>query len=219
MTDLVLVERAKGGDELAFRRLLDRHRDLIEIHVSRYFVPGGDRDDLFAEGLFGLYKAVRDFDAGYRTTFRGFASLVISRQVTTAVKTATRNKHTPVNHGVPIDIPLAQGQRTLSETFADPRTVEPFDILAERQEVAELVDALGALSPLEQAAVVGFAEGRSYGEIASEAGANYKAVDNALQRGRRKLGRLIGVAPGVRAEAKARRHRTDYDDLRLRPAA
>lgn len=206
MTDAALVLRARGRDELAFRRLLDRHQDLIGIHVSKYFAPGADRDDLVQEAQHGFFKAVRDYKAGQGSGFRNFASLCVERQVVTAVMTATRRKHEPLNAACSYDAPISPGAEedlTLADLLADPRALEPAEQLAQGEQLLALTAAIDQLTPLEHKALIGVAlEGESYEALAAAAGVSEKTIDNALQRSRRKLVRLVGVgADGVEAQA------------------
>lgn len=189
MFDAELVLRARGGDELAFRRLLDRHGDLIEIYTRTYFAPGAERSDLHQEGLYGLHKAVRDYRPDGGSHFRGFASLCIKRQVITAVKAATRYKHGVLNSARSLEGPAHVGSDDgliLAETLPG-TSGDPYQALAVEEELAEVRDRLRDLSPLERQAVVGVAQGDPYELVAAAAGADSKAIDNALQRARRKL--------------------------------
>lgn len=191
MSDAALVLRARGGDELALRRLLDRHRDLIVGAVSKYFGGGLEWDDFEQEAIYGLHKAVRDYRGDRDANFRTFAELCIRRQVITALKTATRAKHSPLNEARSFAAQVG-GERDdllLGDVIEDlqPGPAELFDT---RADLADLSEALMLLSPLERKVVVYHAEGRSYEAITERIGVGgAKAVDNALQRARRKLAR------------------------------
>lgn len=205
MTDAALLLRCRGGDELAFRRLVDRHDDLIEPTVRRYFGPGLDRDDLRQEALVGLHNAVRDYKAHRHSAFRGFARLCIERQVITAVKTATRRKHAPLSEAWPLDVPvskrMAEGDTyTLAELVPDIKA-DVVDLLDVRSKLARLKRAVWALSELERDVVLAIATGASYEEISVDLDVSLKSVDNAIQRARAKLGAVLAgrAEPGSNA--------------------
>lgn len=196
MTDAELVLRARGGDELAFQGLTDRYRPIIVGTAKRYFLKGGEQQDLIQEGLFGLSKAVKDYTRG-RGSFRNFARLCISRQIITAVKTATRGKHTILNEAVSLQKPIIGGGDTedtmLGELLADPTSREAHESLEARDELAKVVDIVSRLSEVEAEAVFGPANGESYKEISARTGYSVKQIDNARQRAKAKLAR--GLTP------------------------
>jgi RNA polymerase sporulation-specific sigma factor len=190
--DLYLIALAKQGDELALERIVRRYHGFVRLKASSYFLAGGDADDLLQEGLVGLYKAVRDFRPDRESSFRNFAELCITRQIITAVKTATRNKHTPLNGYVSFSHTAAsapEGEPTLEEVIAGPAVHDPVRQVISSEELRSLVDCLStALSELESRVLSLYLDGRSYEEIGGRLGCDAKTVDNALQRVKRKVG-------------------------------
>ena len=190
--DLYLISQAKVGDAAALERLVRRYQGFVRLKASSYFLAGGDSDDLLQEGLIGLYKAVRDFRPDRESSFRNFAELCITRQIITAVKTATRNKHTPLNGYVSFSYTPAsapEGEPTLEDVIPGPAVRDPIRQVISSEELRALVDCLStALSELESRVLALYLEGRPYEEIAGRLGCEAKTVDNALQRVKRKVG-------------------------------
>ncbi|MBW3562391.1 MAG: RNA polymerase sporulation sigma factor SigH [Actinobacteria bacterium] len=189
-TDEQLVEEARQGDQVALAELLDRYRRFARAKARSYFLVGGDRDDIIQEGLIGLYKAVRDYEPEHEASFRSFAELCITRQILTAIKTATRQKHVPLNTYVSFERPQGDddGGRTLGDTIPDHVDVDPLRQLIDSDELRQLrVTFRELLSGLESDVLSLYVEGRSYHEIAETLGRHVKSVDNALQRIKRKL--------------------------------
>jgi RNA polymerase sporulation-specific sigma factor len=191
LADLQLVVRARNGDSAAMDALIRRYTGFVRLKASSYFLAGGESDDLNQEGLIGLYKAVRDFRADKETSFRSFAELCITRQIITAIKTATRFKHAPLNTYVSFSqTPAGQddGECTLGEALPGPGVDDPAVCVISTQELQSLVFCLGTgLSPLESDALRLYLEGNSYEEMAEELGCDTKTIDNALQRVKRKV--------------------------------
>jgi RNA polymerase sigma-H factor len=189
--DLRLVLRARNGDSTAMDTLLRRYTGFVRLKASSYFIAGGDSDDLIQEGLVGLYKAVRDFRSDKDTSFRSFAELCITRQIITAIKTATRFKHAPLNTYVSFShTPAGQedGDCTLGDALPGPGVDDPAICVISTEELQSLVFCLGTgLSPLESDALRFYLEGNSYEEMAELLGCDTKTVDNALQRVKRKV--------------------------------
>ena len=190
--DGYLIALAKQGDPTAYDRLVRRYYGFVRLKASSYFLTGGDADDLIQEGLVGLYKAIRDFRPDRESSFRNFAELCITRQVITAVKTATRNKHTPLNQYVSFSSSPASamdGEPTLDEVIAGPAAHDPVNQVISGEELRSLIDCLGtALSDLEARVLALYLDGRSYEEIGGRIDCDTKTVDNALQRVKRKVG-------------------------------
>jgi len=190
--DLYLIALAKQGDMTAYDRIVRRYYGFVRLKASSYFLAGGDSEDLIQEGLVGLYKAVRDYRSDRESSFRNFAELCITRQIITAVKTATRNKHTPLNGYVsfsqtPASAP--EGDPTLEEVIPGPAVHDPAVQVISSEELQALVGCLSTtLSELESRALSLYLDGRSYEEIAGRLTCDPKAVDNALQRVKRKVG-------------------------------
>ncbi len=191
LADLQLVVRARNGDSAAMDALIRRYTGFVRLKASSYFLAGGESDDLNQEGLIGLYKAVRDFRADKETSFRSFAELCITRQIITAIKTATRFKHAPLNTYVSFSqTPAGQddGECTLGDALPGPGVDDPAVCVISTQELQSLVFCLGTgLSPLESDALRFYLEGNSYEEMAEELGCDTKTIDNALQRVKRKV--------------------------------
>ena len=189
--DLRLVIQARNGDDGALDALMRRYTGFVRLKASSYFLAGGEGDDLIQEGLIGLYKAVRDFRSDKDTSFRSFAELCITRQIITAIKTATRFKHSPLNSYVSFSqAPAGQeeGECTLGDALPGPGVDDPAICVISTEELQSLVFCLGTgLSPLESDALRLYLEGRSYEEMAEELGCDTKTIDNALQRVKRKI--------------------------------
>ncbi len=190
-TDEELVDRARGGDESAIEVLLNRYRHYARAKARTYFLAGADREDIVQEGMIGLFKAVRDFDPERNVVFRAFAELCIKRQIITAIKSATRLKHAPLNSYVSLNSPAQEGDddRALEESLhGDPTVADPAEVVISAEELAELRDSMHeVLSELEMEVLSLYMEGRSYQQIADLLGRHVKSVDNALQRIKRKL--------------------------------
>jgi RNA polymerase sporulation-specific sigma factor len=191
LADLQLVVRARNGDSAAMDALIRRYTGFVRLKASSYFLAGGESDDLNQEGLIGLYKAVRDFRADKETSFRSFAELCITRQIITAIKTATRFKHAPLNTYVSFSqTPAGQddGECTLGDALPGPGVEDPAVCVISTQELQSLVFCLGTgLSSLESDALRLYLEGNSYEEMSEELGCDTKTIDNALQRVKRKV--------------------------------
>jgi RNA polymerase sporulation-specific sigma factor len=192
LEDLQLVMRARNGDGSALDTLIRRYTGFVRLKASSYFLAGGDSEDLIQEGLIGLYKAVRDFRADKETSFRSFAELCVTRQIITAIKTATRFKHAPLNTYVSFShTPAGQdpdSECTLGDALPGPGVDDPSICVISTQELQSLVFTLGTgLSPLESDALRLYLEGSSYEEMAAELGCDTKTIDNALQRVKRKV--------------------------------
>src|SRR5713226_4700566 len=188
---LQLVLRARNGDGGALDVLIRRYNGFVRLKASSYFLAGGDSDDLVQEGLIGLYKAVRDFRSDKETSFRSFAELCVTRQIITAIKTATRFKHAPLNSYVSFSHTPA-GQEgddcSLGDALPGPAVNDPSVRVISTQELESLVGCLSTtLSPLESDALRLYLEGSSYEQMAEELECDTKTIDNALQRVKRKI--------------------------------
>jgi RNA polymerase sporulation-specific sigma factor len=192
LADLQLVVRARNGDQAALDALIRRYTGFVRLKASSYFLAGGDSEDLIQEGLIGLYKAVRDFRHDKETSFRSFAELCVTRQIITAIKTATRFKHSPLNTYVSFsNTPAGQDSDsdvTLGDALPGPSVDDPSVCVISTEELQSLVFALGSgLSKLEADALKLYLEGSSYEEMAETLGCDTKTIDNALQRVKRKV--------------------------------
>ena len=190
--DGYLIALAKQGDPDAYHRLVRRYYGFVRLKASSYFLAGGDSDDLIQEGLVGLYKAIRDYRWDRESSFRNFAELCITRQIITAVKTATRNKHTPLNQYVSFSATpatVADGEPTLDEVIPGPSVHDPVNQVISSEELRSLVTCLStALSELESRVLALYLDGLSYELIGERLDCDTKTVDNALQRVKRKVG-------------------------------
>lgn len=191
--DHYLVAVAKRGDPRAFETIVTRYRGFVRLKASSYFLLGGDSEDLIQEGLVGLYKAIRDFRPDRESSFRNFAELCITRQIITAVKTATRNKHSPLNQYVSFSQSPASGgsdsETTLDEILPGPSSSDPVNQAIATEELGSLVACLGrVLSELESRVLSLYLDGHSYEVVAERLDCDTKTVDNALQRVKRKVG-------------------------------
>jgi RNA polymerase sporulation-specific sigma factor len=192
LEDLQLVLRARNGDDGSMEVLIRRYTGFVRLKASSYFLAGGDSEDLIQEGLIGLYKAVRDFRADKETSFRSFAELCVTRQIITAIKTATRFKHAPLNTYVSFShTPAGQesdSECALGDALPGPSVDEPSVCVISTEELQSLVFTLGTgLSKLEADALRLYLEGSSYEEMADALGCDTKTIDNALQRVKRKV--------------------------------
>jgi RNA polymerase sporulation-specific sigma factor len=192
LEDLQLVLRVRNGDDGAMDVLIRRYTGFVRLKASSYFLAGGDSEDLIQEGLIGLYKAVRDFRSDKETSFRSFAELCVTRQIITAIKTATRYKHAPLNTYVSFShTPAGQesdGECSLGDALPGPSVDEPPVCVISTEELQSLVFTLGTgLSKLESDALRLYLEGSSYEQMAEELGCDTKTIDNALQRVKRKV--------------------------------
>lgn len=192
LEDLQLVLRARNGSQEALDLLIRRYTGFVRLKASSYFLAGGDADDLVQEGMIGLYKAVRDFRPDKETSFRSFAELCVTRQIITAIKTATRYKHTPLNTYVSFSHTPAghdsDGDCTLGDALPGPSVNDPSVCVISTEELQSLVFCLGTgLSSLESQALRLYLEGNSYEQMADELGCDTKTIDNALQRVKRKI--------------------------------
>jgi RNA polymerase sporulation-specific sigma factor len=191
LEDTYLIALAKQGSPDAYDRLVRRYYSFVRLKASSYFLIGGDSDDLVQEGLVGLYKAIRDFRTDRESSFRNFAELCITRQIITAVKTATRNKHTPLNGYISFSSTPAgsDSEPTLDEVLPGPGTNDPASQVISSEELRSLVACLTTvLSELESHVLSLYLDGHSYAAIAEKLDCDGKTVDNALQRVKRKVG-------------------------------
>jgi RNA polymerase sporulation-specific sigma factor len=192
LDDHYLVALAKDGHADAYERIIKRYRGFVRLKASSYFLLGGDSEDLIQEGLLGLYKAVRDYRTDRESSFRNFAELCITRQIITAVKTASRNKHAPLNQYVSFgQSPAAAGdsETTLEEVLPGPPRNDPANQAVATEELRSLVACLSSvLSELESRVLSLYLDGHSYEDIAEMIECDTKTVDNALQRVKRKVG-------------------------------
>jgi RNA polymerase sporulation-specific sigma factor len=189
--DEALVAAARAGDDRALATLLDKYRGFARAKAHSYFLVGADREDIIQEGMIGLYKAVRDFNPELQTSFRAFAELCITRQVITAIKTATRQKHGPLNNYVSFSRPVLsdeEGERCLGDILPVTSICDPADLVISAERIRALQEHFDTvLSDLEAEVLRLYVDGKSYQEIAEVLKRHVKSIDNALQRIKRKL--------------------------------
>lgn len=187
-SDEELVARTWGGDSDALDAILDRYRGFVRMKARSYFLVGADREDVIQEGMVGLYKAIRDYDPSHEASFRGFAELCVVRQIITAIKTATRQKHAPLNSYVSLHAKVSDddSEAELGEQFEGGD--DPADHIVQRGEMASIRTYFGQiLSDLEAEVLQRYLDGETYAEIAEGLERQVKSIDNAIQRIKRKL--------------------------------
>ena len=194
LTDEDIVQDAHDGDTEALEFLINKYRNFVRAKARSYFLVGADREDIIQEGMIGLYKAVRDFRTDKLASFRAFAELCVTRQIITAIKTATRQKHIPLNSYVSLNKPIydEDSDRTLLDVISGTKVSDPEELLISREEFGDIEQKMGEiLSELEWQVLVAYLDGRSYQEIAESLDRHVKSIDNALQRVKRKLERYL----------------------------
>ncbi|MCL2817276.1 MAG: RNA polymerase sporulation sigma factor SigH [Clostridiales bacterium] len=194
LSDEQIVESARVGDVDAQEYLINKYRNFVRAKARSYFLIGADREDIIQEGMIGLYKAIRDFRCDKLSSFRAFAELCITRQIITAIKTATRQKHIPLNSYVSLNKPIYddESDRTLLDVISGSRMSDPEEFIISREEFLRIEEKIGQiLSSLEWKVLMYYLEGKSYQEIAADLHRHVKSIDNALQRVKRKLERYL----------------------------
>ena len=190
MEDEHVVGLAGAGDKLAEEYLIHKFKNFVRARARSYFLIGADKEDIIQEGMIGLFKAIRDFRADKQSSFRAFAELCITRQIITAVKTATRQKHIPLNSYVSLNKPIydEESDRTLLDVITGSRITDPEELIISREEFSDIEGKMGEiLSPLERQVLMAYLDGKTYQEIAAILQRHVKSIDNALQRVKRKL--------------------------------
>ena len=190
LTDEQIAVKAQEGSGDAVDFLLEKYKNFVRSKARTYFLMGADHEDIVQEGMIGLYKAIRDYRAERHSSFRAFADLCITRQIITAIRTATRQKHIPLNSYVPLDKPIFEdgNERTLMEVVKEDAGTNPESVMISGEELDAIHDKLDSmLSVLEMKSLYGYVEGKSYQEISEKTGYRTKAIDNALQRVKKKL--------------------------------
>ena len=198
LTDEEIVALCQAGDGDAMVYLLDEYKNFVRGKARSYFLIGADHEDIVQEGMIGLYKAIRDFRPEKQTSFRAFADLCVKRQIITAIKTATRQKHFALNRYVSLNKPVfdEESDRTLLDVI-EGRVTNPEDLFISKEDLGNIQTQLNALlSGLELQALADFLDGKSYQEIAEHLGRHVKSIDNALQRVKRKLTKYLEESNG-----------------------
>ena len=190
MTDEQVVILAQETDGPALEYLLNKYKNFVRTKARSYFLIGADHEDIVQEGMIGLYKAIRDYKAERLSSFRAFAELCVTRQIITAIKTATRQKHIPLNSYISLNKPIYEedSDRTLLDVITEEGMSNPEEMIIDREDLSLIEGKIGQmLSDLEKDVLVRYMEGMSYVEIANEMNRHVKSIDNALQRIKRKL--------------------------------
>lgn len=196
MLDEDIVEYARDGSNVALEFLINKYKNFVRAKARSYFLIGADREDIIQEGMIGLYKAIRDFRSDKLSSFRAFAELCITRQIITAIKTATRQKHIPLNSYVSLNKPIydEDSDRTLLDVISGTKVSDPEELLINREEFGDIEEKMEEiLSELEWKVLMAYLDGKSYQEIAMELDRHVKSIDNALQRVKRKLERYLDL--------------------------
>ena len=196
MIDEDVVEDARNGDAQAQEYLIKKYKNFVRAKARSYFLIGADREDIIQEGMIGLFKAIRDFRSDKLSSFRAFAELCITRQIITAIKTATRQKHIPLNSYVSLNKPIydEESDRTLLDVLSGVKISDPEELIISREELGHIESKIGEiLSDLEWKVLMSYLQGKSYQEIAEDLDRHVKSIDNALQRVKRKLERYLEV--------------------------
>lgn len=194
MMDEDVILEAKVGNEHALEYLINKYKSFVRAKARTYFLIGADREDIIQEGMIGLFKAIRDYKGDKLSSFRAFAELCITRQIITAIKTATRQKHIPLNSYISLNKPIfdEESDRTLMDVISEESISDPEELVINREEFLGIENKMGEiLSSLEWEVLTLYLEGRSYQEIAEDLKRHVKSIDNALQRVKRKLEKYL----------------------------
>ncbi len=200
LEDEMIVELVHQGDSEALDYLIHKYKNFVRAKARSYFLVGADREDIVQEGMIGLYKAIRDFKEDKQSSFKAFAELCITRQMITAIKMATRQKHIPLNCYVSLDKPIYEDDsaRTLMDVLSGTKITNPEELIINREEFDHMEEKMTELlSDLERKVLLLYLEGRSYQEISEELNRHVKSIDNALQRVKRKLEKYVEIQ-GIR---------------------
>lgn len=194
LEDEAIVDLYRDGDLAAQEYLIVKYKNFVRSKARSYFLIGADKEDIIQEGMIGLYKAIRDYRNDKQASFRAFADLCITRQIITAIKTATRQKHIPLNSYVSLNKPIydEESDRTLLDVISGIHIADPEEIVINQEQINDIEVKMGEiLSSLEMEVLTYYLEGKSYQEIAEELDRHVKSIDNALQRVKRKLERYL----------------------------
>lgn len=197
LEDEQIVLLVHCGDSEALDYLIHKYRNFVRAKAKSYFLIGADKEDIIQEGMIGLYKAIRDFKEDKLSSFKAFAELCITRQIITAIKTATRQKHIPLNSYISLDKPIfdEESDRTLMDVISGAKLLNPEELIISREEINRIEDKMSEiLSDLEQKVLSRYLDGQSYQEISEELNRSIKSIDNGLQRVKRKLERYLEVS-------------------------
>lgn len=194
LEDEQIVEQVHAGNSDALDYLITKYRNFVRAKARSYFLIGADREDIVQEGMIGLYKSIRDFKEDKLSSFKAFAELCITRQIITAIKTATRQKHIPLNSYISLDKPIydEESDRTLLDVISGTKELNPEELIINQEEFHDIELKMGELlSDLERKVLALYLDGRSYQEISEDLNRHVKSIDNALQRVKRKLEKYL----------------------------
>ncbi len=197
LEDDKLIELVHRGHSQALDCLINKYKNFVRAKARTYFLIGADREDIVQEGMIGLYKAIRDYKGDKLSSFKAFAELCVTRQIITAIKTATRQKHIPLNSYVSLDKPIydEESDRTLLDVIAGSKMIDPQEMIINREKFGDMEDKMSELlSELEREVLSLYLDGRTYQEISVELKRHVKSIDNALQRVKRKLERYLEIS-------------------------
>jgi len=192
--DEEVVIEAKNGNVRAQEYLITKYENFVKSKAKSYFLIGADKEDIYQEGMIGLYKAIRDFRANKLSSFKAFAELCVTRQIITAIKTATRQKHIPLNTYISLNKPIydEESDRTLLDILSEAKVADPEELMISKEELNHIELEIGeVLSKLEMEVLMSYLDGKSYQEIACDLDRHAKSIDNALQRVKRKLDKCL----------------------------
>jgi RNA polymerase sporulation-specific sigma factor len=196
MLDEEIVLSAREGNVTSLEYIINKYKNFVRAKARSYFLIGADKEDIVQEGMIGLYKAIRDFRNDKLSSFRAFAELCITRQIITAIKTATRQKHIPLNSYVSLNKPIydEESDRTLLDILTASKITDPEELIISREELVSIEAKIGEiLSDLELEVLMSYLQGKSYQEIACDLDRHVKSIDNALQRVKRKLEKYLEI--------------------------
>ncbi|HYE82499.1 MAG TPA: RNA polymerase sporulation sigma factor SigH [Clostridia bacterium] len=196
MLDEEIVLSAREGNATSLEYIINKYKNFVRAKARSYFLIGADKEDIVQEGMIGLYKAIRDFRNDKLSSFRAFAELCITRQIITAIKTATRQKHIPLNSYVSLNKPIydEESDRTLLDILTATKITDPEELIISREELVSIESKIGEiLSDLELEVLMSYLQGKSYQEIACDLDRHVKSIDNALQRVKRKLEKYLEI--------------------------
>ena len=195
-TDEEIVIEAKNNNSLAQEFIISKYENFVKAKAKSYFLIGADKEDIYQEGMIGLYKAIRDFNPDKLTSFRAFAEICVTRQIITAIKTATRQKHIPLNTYVSLNKPIfeEESERTLLDVLASLKITDPEELVISEEQMEYIQSEIkNVLSDLEQEVLKSYLDGKSYQEIACDLDRHAKSIDNALQRVKRKFEKCLNI--------------------------